>query len=111
MKLIGSLVVLSLAVGCSLPANENAHEQSSAQNAATPNDPNGGQQLSPPDDDPGNEEGPTTCHASGTIPAGWTTVDVLNASFAVPSGATGDVATGEWFVGGTMLFVFPGSKP
>lgn len=111
MKLVGSLIVLSLAVGCALPANEEAHKQSAAQNAMNPNDLNGGgQELSPPDDDPNNEEGANTCDASGTIPDGWTRIDVLNASFAVPPGATGSVMASEWFVGDTMFFVTPGSK-
>jgi hypothetical protein len=92
MKLVGSLLVLSLAVGCALPANENAHETTAAQNAANPNDPNGnngGQELSPPDDDPNNEEGPgdQTCQSTAVTPDGWTTFDGGDFTVALPPDA------------------------
>jgi hypothetical protein len=98
MKLLGSLIVLSLAAGCALPANENAHKQSSAQNGA--NDPNGnpGDQLSPPDDDPNNEEGPgdpndQTCHSTASVPDGWTVYDGGAYTVALPPGAVHEPST------------------
>lgn len=96
MKLLGLSIVLSLAVGCALPTNDKAHESSAAQNAATPNDPNGnathdqgGQELSPPDDDPGNEEGggDQTCHSTAVVPDGWTVYDGGEYTVAAPADA------------------------
>src|SRR4051812_29394820 len=110
MKLLGLSIVLSLAVGCALPSNDDAHKQSSAQNGA--NDPNrgGGQELSPPDDDPGNEEGPNTCDAHATTPDGWTRVDLGAVSVAVPSDSIGSKTPMPstsyiWSIGTTQLFV------